>query len=462
MPKNEPAASTLEPAQQSLIHLGKRLRSIRLDRQLTQGDVAKDLFSISYISGVERGQIRPSLGALERLAERLQVPITDLISEGDVDIQHPSAAVDTRERAAQHLHEEIEGALLEAHILIEQHRWDEGVAVLLHLERQHLSPHEAATVYVLLATCYNEQGRAEEARQVSLTAIPLSEQAGEQEMAVRLRSELGWSLSLLHDDAGALEQYQAVEQAIQEQVVQDPTFQLDTLMRLGSLYASQGESEQAIAVLVQAVEVAQHVRQWELLGSAYWSISHGRAEQGDPAGAKDYTARSLGVYTQDACYRLVAAMYNRFGMVLARTGQSEAAVGQLKTADALAAAQLDLEGQTEAESNLARIYLEAKRTRDAEQVARQALLAAERLMDARLQARALLVLARVQEVRKQRVAATESYERALELLQSLPATMAAQQLGDACAQFSEFLERHGETDRAFEILKRAYKATHGS
>src|SRR5690348_12724122 len=65
--------------------LGQRLRRARLTRNLTQGEVARNQFSVSYVSAVERGQIRPSLGALEKLAERLQVPITDLL--GDTDFE---------------------------------------------------------------------------------------------------------------------------------------------------------------------------------------------------------------------------------------------------------------------------------------------------------------------------------------------------------------------------------------
>src|SRR6185437_10345823 len=61
------------------IQLGQRLRRARLARNMTQSEVAQKQFSVSYISAVERGQIRPSLGALERLAERLEVPLADLV-----------------------------------------------------------------------------------------------------------------------------------------------------------------------------------------------------------------------------------------------------------------------------------------------------------------------------------------------------------------------------------------------
>src|SRR5579859_1879410 len=60
--------------------IGQRVRRARLSRNLTQSELAKGDFSVSYISAVERGQIRPSLGALERLATRLQVPLSELLT----------------------------------------------------------------------------------------------------------------------------------------------------------------------------------------------------------------------------------------------------------------------------------------------------------------------------------------------------------------------------------------------
>ncbi len=65
------------PPDASAVRLGQRLRKARLARNYTQSEVAQQQFSVSYISAVERGQIRPSLGALERLSDRLHVPLAD-------------------------------------------------------------------------------------------------------------------------------------------------------------------------------------------------------------------------------------------------------------------------------------------------------------------------------------------------------------------------------------------------
>src|SRR5215470_12521503 len=83
------------------MRLGQRLRRARLARNLTQGEVAKNLFSVSYVSAVERGQIRPSLGALERLAERLQVPLTDLLGNTDFEARFSTGAGEGRESGTE-------------------------------------------------------------------------------------------------------------------------------------------------------------------------------------------------------------------------------------------------------------------------------------------------------------------------------------------------------------------------
>src|SRR5579864_3389134 len=96
------------------VRLGQRLRRARLARNLTQGEVAKNQFSVSYVSAVERGQIRPSLGALEKLAERLHVPLTDLLNEAHSDQSFSSLSTERRESSTDRWREEVESRLYEA------------------------------------------------------------------------------------------------------------------------------------------------------------------------------------------------------------------------------------------------------------------------------------------------------------------------------------------------------------
>lgn len=61
--------------------LGEQLRKIRLQKGMSQGDIAKKLgVHRSYISGIERGIRNPTVKNLERLADALGVDPRNLLS----------------------------------------------------------------------------------------------------------------------------------------------------------------------------------------------------------------------------------------------------------------------------------------------------------------------------------------------------------------------------------------------
>src|SRR5215469_1269664 len=70
--------------------VGSNIREVRTKLALTQAQLAAPEFSISYISAIEHGKIRPSLKALSILARRLAVPLTFLL-EGS-----PAGAAEAR------------------------------------------------------------------------------------------------------------------------------------------------------------------------------------------------------------------------------------------------------------------------------------------------------------------------------------------------------------------------------
>ena len=61
--------------------LGEQLRKIRVQKGMSQGDIAKKLgVHRSYISGIERGIRNPTVKNLERLADALGVDPRNLLS----------------------------------------------------------------------------------------------------------------------------------------------------------------------------------------------------------------------------------------------------------------------------------------------------------------------------------------------------------------------------------------------
>ena len=60
-------------------NVGAKLKEARLAKRYTQSQLAGNDFSVSYISAIERGQIHPSLRALEIFAMRLGLSSKDLL-----------------------------------------------------------------------------------------------------------------------------------------------------------------------------------------------------------------------------------------------------------------------------------------------------------------------------------------------------------------------------------------------
>ena len=71
--------------------IGTRLRSIREEKGLSQGDVEKSTGLLRcYISRIENGHTIPSLETLERFAAAFEVPLYKLFYSGDGEPETPN------------------------------------------------------------------------------------------------------------------------------------------------------------------------------------------------------------------------------------------------------------------------------------------------------------------------------------------------------------------------------------
>ncbi|WP_431838670.1 helix-turn-helix domain-containing protein [Cellulomonas sp. Y8] len=64
------------------VTVGRRVRRLRIERGISQEALARDVeMHRTYLGGVERGERNLTLRSLERLAERLGVPVRELIGD---------------------------------------------------------------------------------------------------------------------------------------------------------------------------------------------------------------------------------------------------------------------------------------------------------------------------------------------------------------------------------------------
>ncbi|TCP55808.1 DNA-binding XRE family transcriptional regulator [Tumebacillus sp. BK434] len=72
------------------ISLGQRIRNHRLRIGITQIDLAQGLCTPSMISQIESDRARPSYKILYGIADRLSVPLEQLLQDVDLNLEHIS------------------------------------------------------------------------------------------------------------------------------------------------------------------------------------------------------------------------------------------------------------------------------------------------------------------------------------------------------------------------------------
>lgn len=434
--------------------LGQRLRDARLAHNMTQSDVAQGEFSVSYISAVERGQLRPSLPALERLAQRLQVPVPDLLREGDGPVapgaltRPPAEATGPRNEAEQRL--------WRARILAHQGKSAEALDILSRLRHQvaMLGPGELGHWHWSFASTYLLLGQAEEARNEIQEAIPLAEETGDTRLRAWLRYGLGKAGELERQWPAALEAYQECLSALTRKAVVDPALSLNALSSLGGVCLQLGEDELALDYLNQAIQIVPDLLDAERLASTYWTIASAYADQGNARQACQYAIRSVAAYEQGDAQRLATRVYSRLGHVYVQANRLDEARASLETARAMAERGDNKPALVEVFCGLAAVYLGWERLDDAAMAINWARAAADALDDPAQEAEVLLVEARLLEAQGEAEAACQDFEQAVGLLEQSAATHG---LSLALKAYSDFAERQGDSTRALELLKRAWQ-----
>ncbi|HEV7129233.1 MAG TPA: tetratricopeptide repeat protein [Ktedonobacterales bacterium] len=435
--------------------VGHRIRRARLNRNLTQGELAKGAFSVSYVSAVERGQIRPSLGALERLATRLQVPLSDLLTEQtDSDLEDSIALAESHSAEFEQGREEISARLREAQLLARQQRPDEAITVLKQVVAQATSPRDTAAANFYLAGCYMTKEQPDKARGALLEAMPIAERIGDRELLERSRAELGNVYELQGKHLLALECHRACYEAIQRNIMRDPLYKLNVLGSLGNEYWQLGEYDKAVEILKEAAELSNDVLNPERLGYIYSILSSSYNAQGDTARAKRYALHSIQSYEEVGNKRQAAYVHSRLGRAYLHADQLEEAEAHLRVANDMARKLDDPRGMSESARSLSELHLRRQEYDAAEDDARAALEAADRQKDSLQRADALLAMSEALEARGKRKEADAHVKQALTLLEK---SGSLQHAATGYSRVSRLYKARNDPARALEMLERAWQ-----
>jgi tetratricopeptide (TPR) repeat protein len=422
--------------------LGSRLRQARLAANITQAEVAKDLFSVSYVSAVERDMIRPSLGALEKLSDRLNIPMSELLRDDDDGGARTAGGTDP---------EDSESLLREAQIHLRRGEPRECIALIKPLLDHGLSLRDTALAQYVLASALDAVHEYEAAMEAASDSIAIIERLGDVEARERTRLLLGTILSHQHHYEAAITQLRTVEENIDSGIVQDPVTRVRLLVQLGMTLRAAGDADEAARQLRLAVDAAQPIDEATRLSETYARLSAHARVQGDTKLARLFSARSLAALDEADRRRVVGLAYAQLGRSLADAGKLDEAEAALHTALARADETQDSASASDAHSALSAVWLQRGQLRQAAEEAQHALAAAS---DGVTQAEALVSLARIHYASKDLAKAAERFEEAIPLLKQAHDEA---RLSDLYAEYSSHLEKQGQSQRALEMLREAWQ-----
>ena len=433
--------------------VGTNIREVRTKLGLTQAQLAAPEFSISYISAIERGKIRPSLKALSILAKRLDVPLTFLL-EGS-----PAGAAEARavgySPADSGPDQRIDVDLLQANVLIQQHEYARANELLTPIQPDRITTDQAYRLFLLRGQIHLGLHENQEAVVDLRAAVSQGEGLGDIEFAERARNLLGKAYFLLYNYTLALENHMRCANALENQQINDPVFALDVFSNLANDYFRHGDLEKAVAYYHRALTTLEGMRRdSKSFAEKYMEIGQGYKSAGKITMARDYILRSLAIYEMRDEQRVVGMTHQRLGKTLERQNDLDGAESEYRQAIAIEEELEDDVAASVCHTSLAELLVKRGKTAEAEKEAQAALASAQRSGDPQTQGQALIALAQLRHNAKDYAGADELFSQALSLLDSSNAHELA---GIAYSRYANLLEQRGEVQRSLTAFKKAYQ-----
>jgi tetratricopeptide (TPR) repeat protein len=421
--------------------LGRRIRTARLDRGLTQAQVADARASVGYMSRIEAGQRRPDGTLLAFMADQLSVSVEELltgVSRDDLDglrlaldyaelslatgsaSDALTSADDVIERAPEAGGQELVRQALFVRARALEASGDLESA-LIELEGLLERPERDLTwlkCAIAITRCYRETGE-----------LGRAVDSGEAALRILDRTEL---------------------------LGTDESVQLT--VTLAAAYFERGDTNHAVRLCRKAITRAEELNSATARASAYWNASMMESEQGDVAAAVPLAKKALALLEEGDVGRNVARLRSTLGIFQLRLDPPELAEAQ----ENLVQAGQELEWTSASPVDVARnelalgraLFLRGELDEALEQAAKTEAVAAESAP--LLSAEAKVLRGQIAGARGDHEGAARSYREAILTLSSIGADRGAAQLW---FELASLLEELGEVDEARDAYKRAAAST---
>jgi HTH-type transcriptional regulator, quorum sensing regulator NprR len=433
--------------------VGTNIREVRTKLGLTQAQLAAPEFSISYISAIERGKIRPSLKALSILAKRLDVPLTFLLEGSPAGAAEARAVGYSPADSGPDLRIDVD--LLQSAVLVQQQKYEEAAELLAPIQPERITTDQVYRLFVLRGQIHLGLHEYQEAVVDLRAAVTQAEGLNDIESIERARNLLGKAYFSLYNYTLAMENHVRCNAAIEQGHIKDPIFALEVYSNLANDYFRHGDQEKAITFYHKALATLEGMnRDSRSFGEKFMEIGQTYKSSGKLVMARDYITRSLALYEMRDEQRLFGMTHQHLGKTLEKQNDFDGAEKEYREAITIVEELDDDVAASICHTSLAELLLKRGKKQEAEQEAQEALRFAKQSQNVVTQGQALMALAQIRHDAKDYAAADQLFTEALELLDvSNEHEIAA----GAYSRYAALLEQRNEVQRSLSAFKKAFE-----
>lgn len=433
--------------------VGTNIREVRTKLGLTQAQLAAPEFSISYISAIERGKIRPSLKALSILAKRLDVPLTFLLEGSPAGAAEARAVGYSPADSGPDLRIDVD--LLQSAVLVQQQKYEEAAALLAPIQPERITTDQVYRLFVLRGQIHLGLHEYQEAVVDLRAAVTQAEGLNDIESIERARNLLGKAYFSLYNYTLAMENHVRCNAAIEQGHIKDPIFALEVYSNLANDYFRHGDQEKAITFYHKALATLEDMnRDSRSFGEKFMEIGQTYKSAGKLVMARDYITRSLALYEMRDEQRLFGMTHQHLGKTLEKQNDFDGAEKEYREAITIVEELDDDVAASICHTSLAELLLKRGKKQEAEQEAQEALRFAKQSQNVVTQGQALMALAQIRHDAKDYAAADQLFTEALELLDSSNEHEIA---AGAYSRYAALLEQRNEVQRSLSAFKKAFE-----
>jgi len=415
--------------------IGRRLRRLRLERNLSQRELSCPGVSYAYISRIEAGARRPSVKALRQLARKLGVSVEYLETGSDL------RAVDQRELR-------LADAELELRLTDDPTKAQSLLQVILDEAVASGDSTSALRARISIGLAEARAGDNAAAARRLEEAIASNLLAPSQRPDVY--ATLGQSYAALGQSQRAVDLFESCLTRLVEESPDDTTNRVRFSIYLSSALSDLGDLSGAETELEDALDQADLIADAYTRVRLYWSLARLNEIRGQPAAALDFIRRAIALLevTEDTLHLARAHLLR--GTIMLSEGKAEEAGAQFAAAERTFGPRPDPLDLANLLADQARRAALLDRPAETERLAREALTAlgdgypAERGVALGLLAEAL--------AKQDNPEADQTFKLALELIDEHGRQV---EKVEAFRAWARYLRKSGRDSEALDVLDRA-------